>query len=137
MLKVWSKKRREKGAGSVEFALALPVFFLLSVGAIDFGRAIWLDHELDSLARDAARFASVRSRNSALPTSTTEIDGFIRRKALAMFDEHLDINTRWTPSNSPGATVEVTLNYRYEPVLGLLPIGPTTLQGDARMIVSN
>ena len=136
MLKRWGKKRREKGASTVEFALTLPVFFLLTVGSIDFGRAIWLDHQLDSLARDAARFASVRSRNSSRPTSTGEIDTFIRQKSLAMFDEHLDVNTRWTPSNSPGATVEISLAYRCEPVLGLLPIAPTTLQGDARMVVS-
>jgi Flp pilus assembly protein TadG len=136
-MKRWSKKDRQKGAGSVEFALAMPILFLLSVGAVDFGRAIWLDHELDSLARDAARFASVRSVRSDYPTSKSEINNFIRQKSFAMFPDHLEVDTQWMPSNSPGATVAVTLNYRYEPVLGLLPITPTILQGDARMVVSN
>jgi Flp pilus assembly protein TadG len=132
-----SKRSRERGTGVVEFALVVPIFVLLSVGAVDFGRALWLDHELDSIARDAVRYASVRSDDSDVPTSVSDMNRFIRSKTITMFDEHLDINTRWIPSNMPGNAVEVTLAYQYEPILALLPIQTSKLQGTARMIVSN
>jgi len=138
MLKqVNSKRSRERGAGVVEFALMIPVFFLLSVGAIDFGRAMWLDHELDSIARDAVRYASVRSDDSDVPTTSSDMDRFIRNKAITLFDADLDIDTRWIPNNMPGNAVQVTLAYEYEPILALLPLQASTLEGTARMIVSH
>lgn len=52
------------GTAIVEAALALPVFLLLVLGMLDFGRAIYLQNALGSAARDAARFASVDPANA-------------------------------------------------------------------------
>jgi Flp pilus assembly protein TadG len=57
--------RGEHGASLVELALVLPVFALLLVGAIDFGRAIYLSEELVGAAHAAAVYGSQN------PTDTT------------------------------------------------------------------
>lgn len=50
---------RERGQSLVEFALVLPVFFVLSVTLIDVGRAFVDYNTASNSAREAARFASV------------------------------------------------------------------------------
>lgn len=48
-----------RGQTLVEFALILPVFIMLVVGILDFGRAVWATSALASAAREATRYAIV------------------------------------------------------------------------------
>lgn len=50
---------QQRGQSLLEFALVLPIFFLLLFGAIDLGRVIWAQDNLKAAAREAARYASV------------------------------------------------------------------------------
>lgn len=54
-------KREQKGVALVEFALILPFLLLLSIIAIDFGRAIWEYNTLTKSVRDAARYLSIQT----------------------------------------------------------------------------
>src|SRR5262245_37102644 len=56
--------RREKalnrrGAAMVEAAIILPVFLFLSLGMIDLGLAVFRNHAIAEVSRQAARIASV------------------------------------------------------------------------------
>lgn len=53
--------QKQKGVALVEFALVLPFLLLLSVVAIDFGRAIWEYNTLTKSVRDAARYLSIQT----------------------------------------------------------------------------
>jgi len=53
------RPRSDRGQSLVEFALVLPVFVILVVGILDFGRAVWATSALASSAREAARYAIV------------------------------------------------------------------------------
>lgn len=57
--------RGEQGASLVELALLLPLLSLLLVGAIDFGRAFYLEIEIAGAAHAAAMYGSQN------PTDTT------------------------------------------------------------------
>ena len=57
---------RRRGQAVVEFALVLPVFLLLLLGAVEFGRAYLRLHLLTNAAREGARAGS-------LPDSTDTI----------------------------------------------------------------
>lgn len=53
--------RRARGQSLVEFALVLPVFFILLFGLIDMGRFVYMNSTLSQAAREAARVASVEA----------------------------------------------------------------------------
>ena len=53
--------RKQTGVALVEFALVLPFLLLLSVVAIDFGRAIWEYNTLTKSVRNAARYLSIQT----------------------------------------------------------------------------
>jgi Flp pilus assembly protein TadG len=57
--------RGEQGASLVELALVMPLLMLLLVGAIDFGRAFYLEIEIAGAAHAAAMYGSQN------PTDTT------------------------------------------------------------------
>jgi len=50
--------RGERGASLVELAFLLPLFLLLLLGAVDFGRAIYLSMEIAGAAHAAAMYGS-------------------------------------------------------------------------------
>jgi Flp pilus assembly protein TadG len=60
-----SKSRRSRGQALVEFALIVPVMFLLLLIAIDFGRLFFSYIQINNAAREAASFASRAPTNSA------------------------------------------------------------------------
>jgi hypothetical protein len=51
--------RRERGQGLVEFAVVLPVFLMMLLGIVDFGRVVWATNSLTNAATEATRFAIV------------------------------------------------------------------------------
>lgn len=53
------KRREERGAAAVEFALIMPIFLLLLFGIIDFGYMINRSSVINNAARDAVREASL------------------------------------------------------------------------------
>lgn len=63
------KRRKQRGVALIEFALILPFLLLLSITAVEFGRAIWEYNTLTKSVRDAARYLSIQT-----PGSATEIN---------------------------------------------------------------
>ena len=58
--------KREDGVAAVEFALILPVLFLILFGVLEFGR-VWSQYQLfQGAAREGARCASVASTSTCV-----------------------------------------------------------------------
>ena len=51
----------ESGAAAVEFALIMPIRFILIFGIIDMGRLLFTANALTSAVREGARFAAVQT----------------------------------------------------------------------------
>jgi Flp pilus assembly protein TadG len=49
----------------IEYAIVLPVFLMLTLGIVDFSRAVWASNTLAFLARDGARYGSAPSHSTA------------------------------------------------------------------------
>jgi len=128
---------RSRGASVLEFALALPVFFFAVMGTIEFGRGLFAANELNHLAREAVRYAIVRSEQSEMPTNASNVSAFVREISTSLVADDIQITTRWDPANVPGAFVEVSLRYRFEPVLAFLPESLKDLRGYARGVIAN
>jgi Flp pilus assembly protein TadG len=68
-------KGRERGQTLVEFAIVLPMFMVLLMGVLDFGRVVWTTNTLQAAAREAARFAIVHggSATTACPVGPADL----------------------------------------------------------------
>jgi hypothetical protein len=55
------------GQSLVEFVLVFPIFFLILVGMVDVGRAIWANNAIANAAREAARYAIVHGGTASNP----------------------------------------------------------------------
>ncbi len=52
---------RERGTALIEFALVLPLLLVLTVAAVDFGRAFFVKNMLEQSAREGVRLLAVTS----------------------------------------------------------------------------
>lgn len=83
---------RRRGAAAAEFALVLPVFFMIVLGIIELARVFMVVHLLSDAARKGCRTAAVKG------SSTADISGIIS-----------DLLTNESISGS-AATITVTVN---------------------------
>lgn len=58
-------RRSRRGASAVEFAVVAPVFFLVVLGIVEFGRMIMVQQVLTNAAREGARVAVLDSATTA------------------------------------------------------------------------
>lgn len=72
--------RSERGASAVEFAIVLPVLFLVMAGIVDFGRFFFAQIQVTNAAREAARTAVVSP--GAAPVSPAP-DPIVQRAVAA------------------------------------------------------
>jgi len=125
-----------RGATVAEFALLTPVLFLLSIGALELGRAVWAKHALTYVARDAARYASVRSTNSDDPATADKIASRVRSEIVGMDPADVGVEVIWKPGNQPGGSVQVRLAYEFRPATRLLPFSTVQLTSQSEQTIS-
>lgn len=125
------RSQTERGAIAVEFALLLPVFLLLLLGIMEFGRAYNAQVTLTNAARDGARVMAIT--NSATQARTAATD------AASTLSPGL-VTSDFTPA--PGAcptgtagathaTTTFTIKYQLSTLTGIA--GPFTLTGRGTM----
>ncbi len=66
---------RRLGAATVEMAIVLPIFFMVVMGIVEFGRAMMVGQLITNAARFGARESSVDGATNA--TVTTAIKAFV------------------------------------------------------------
>lgn len=87
MLPKLSRDRR-RGAAAVEFAIVAPVFFLVVLGIVEFGRMVMVQQVITNAAREGARIAVL---DSATPGRVTA-----------------RVNSYLAAANLPAATIVLT-----------------------------
>ena len=110
---------RSRGQALVEFAIVLPVFFLLVAGMFDFGLGIYSDLTLVNAAREGARLGVID------PGNTSAIEARVRAMSGGLDDGKLRVTVACErPSGSsftsctspmwlPGDATKVTVDYKY------------------------
>lgn len=79
-MKFNTKKTRDadrKGAALVEMALVLPIFFAVTLGIVEFGRAMMVGQMVTNAAREGARVAVLDGSTNAAVTQ--EIRDFLQQ----------------------------------------------------------
>ncbi len=121
--------RDRRGVAALEFALIAPALFLLTVGIIDVGRMMWMASTLEHVAREGARYATAHGAQSALPTSTAEVQAFVVDRAIGINPANLSVSVEWSPNSNPGSVVTITVGYQYNSLLvGFITRDPINFQ---------
>jgi Flp pilus assembly protein TadG len=107
--KPWS----EQGQDAAEFALILPILFLILMGMFDMGRAVYYTSTLNSAAREGARYASVH------PTDTAGIEAAVDYIAVGIAPDDLTITTTLAPGGAYDV-VQVAVTYNMPIVTPLI-----------------
>jgi Flp pilus assembly protein TadG len=118
-----TKRRRDKGAAAVEFALILPVLLLLVGGVVDFGLLYYNQIVLSNAARDGSRL--IAANPTANPGWTQAYIQTRISNSAAPFGVNSSA-TAWTCTSGSSVTVTVTRNPAFKwTMLGMVP-GITT-----------
>jgi Flp pilus assembly protein TadG len=131
--------RPRTGATLVEFAVVSPVLFLLLLGLVIGGLGIFRYQEVAWLAREGARYASVRGyqyqqvTHQTAATSQDVYNNAILPNTIALDTTKLSSSVTWNPDNHQGSWVTVTVNYQWVPEAFL---GGITLSSTSSMMVS-
>jgi Flp pilus assembly protein TadG len=102
----------ERGAAAVEFALVVPLLLTLLLGVIEFGHYFNVQISATHAAREAARTMSITGN-----WVKAEDAG---RKASPTLKQPLMSLARNPLSCSPGATVSVTVTYKFDSYTGIV-----------------
>lgn len=128
-----------RGAAFVEFGLLAPIFFIVIIGMVDFGRMMWLSNTVEHAATEGARYAAVRGSNKATVATTQTITDYVEGQAELIPPGDMNIAVSWTPANNnnPGSSVTVQITYNFEYLLvGFLGFDPVDLEGTSTMVVN-
>ena len=130
------RMRSERGATVAELAIVMPLFLLLTLGAFELGRGVWVKHTLTHIAREGARYAAVRSDDSDDPVTEDMIADRVKSEAVGIDTDGLSVETTWDPANVVGGTVRVEVSYDFEPATPLLPFDSIALGSNSRRIIA-
>ncbi|HOK47986.1 MAG TPA: pilus assembly protein [Bryobacteraceae bacterium] len=73
---------RRRGNVTIEFALSFALLFSVLGGVFQFGYSFYIYNALETVVRDAARYASLRAYNSPSSTPSSEFLTAVRNMAV-------------------------------------------------------
>lgn len=104
-------RRERRGASAVEFAIVAPLFFLLVIGLIEFGRALMVQQVLTNASRVGARKAI------ALNVTTTQVIDATVEYAEGVSVDGVNVVVNPSPAAAKtGEPITVTVSVPYENV---------------------
>lgn len=103
--KSFVRQSSRRGAAVLEMALVLPIFFMVVLGIVEFGRAMMVGQMVTNAAREATRLAIVDgSTNSAVETWVEEF--LTSAVGVTAADVTVDITVTAAPGNDdPGGEI--------------------------------
>ena len=120
----------------VEGAIVMLVFLVMLLGLMDFGRMVWSYTMISNGAREATRYAIVRGQSSGHAASADDITNYIKREAVGLDPGAITVNTTWSPDNNTGSTVQIQVQYAFQPIVPYMPSGPLSFSTTSRMLIS-
>lgn len=123
-------RRKRRGAAAVEFAIVAPVFVLMILGMIEFGRAIMVQQVLTNAAREGARVAVLDGSTSTGINST--INSYLQSAGIT--GATIDLNPDEPATAGYGQPVTVKISIPFSNV-SWLP-APWFLSGQQLMAIS-
>jgi Flp pilus assembly protein TadG len=125
------RQSERRAAAVAEFAIVAPVFFLLVVGFLEFGRALMVQQVLVNAARVGARQASTTG------ATLTEVQSAVEDYAAGVAVPGVDVDVSPDPGTAaPGTTITVTTSVVFSEVSWMPSpwlLGDATLRSSSQM----
>jgi Flp pilus assembly protein TadG len=130
--------REARGQTMVEFAMVVSVFLLLLFGIMQMALTIYNYNTVCSAAREAVRYAIVRSPTSANPATTAQIQQIAINTAVGLNTSQLTITVSWpADANLPSQSdARVKVSYQYQLQIPFFAPVTMTLASTSQMLVS-
>ena len=128
-----------RGASVVECAVVYPATFLFVLGLAIGALGVFRYQEVAALAREGARYASVRGyaysmATGNMPATASDVyKNAILPNAVGLDTSQLTYSVTWNPDNMQGSYVSVRVNYHWLPEAFL---GGVTLSSTSSVQVS-
>lgn len=127
--------RRERGGTFVEMAFIITPVLLLLFGAMTFSYAVFAYNNVNWIAREASRWASVRGSSSGRAASIQNIQDFARTRAAGLRSSHLNVAASFSPDNSPGSAVSVQVSYPVTPLVASIFFDALVVRGTSIAVI--
>jgi Flp pilus assembly protein TadG len=101
------------GQALIEMALVLPAFFLLLFGLFTFSIILFGYVNATFACQLGARYASLHSSTSIAPCSSSSITTLVTPYLWAAAQNQVTVATNWSPGNTVGSTVSVSVTIVY------------------------
>jgi Flp pilus assembly protein TadG len=121
---------KSSGQTLMEFVITLPLFLLLVLAVIDFGRLALTYASLANATREGARYAVVHLNDN------NGVENVVRTRAVGLNSAGINVVTNWNVNvNSPEtAVVTVTATYGYN---WIMPFSNTPLAFTSKMFMED
>ena len=119
-----------RGTALVEFAVVLPLLFMLVFGIVEVGRAVTVQQIIVNGAREGARAAVMPKATDSEVHST--IDGYLTTAGITGFSRQISPSLSGAGSNVP-ITVTITVPYNN---ISWLPVGSLAWFGGSSLSAS-
>jgi len=124
--------RKRRGAAVVEFAIVAPIFFLMVLGIIEFGRMVMVQQVITNASREGARIAILDDTTAGDVRAT--VDNYLTNATVTGAEVTIDPDP---PSDAGyGEPVSVTVSVPFDQVSWLpspMFLGGTTLTASTVM----
>ena len=109
------RKWNERGSAVMEAALVLPVFCILLVGVLEFGRVLMIQQSLTNAAREAGRVAAISLDDTKALSSADQIaKNFLSRTGINL--QRITVQPIFATVSGTSA-VQVEIHYSYDSLL--------------------
>lgn len=128
------KNPGERGTALIEFTLVLPLLLVLTVAAVDFGRAFFVKNMLHQAAREGVRMMAVAAPPDSVEARARLVAG-ASGIPLTVVDQTNDC-----ASNVVSINVAADFNWSFPGVFNLFGanfVNPTVLAAEATMYFDN
>ncbi len=141
--------RGEGGQALVEFSFVAIAFFILVLGTIDVGRAVWNYNTLAQATREGTRYAIVHGSLSTdpsgpgssyytPPSTDTKVTQTVKQFGSGLDQSQLTVQAQWLDGdNQDGSHVKVTSNYTFQPFVNFLGIVSFSMGSSSTMTITN
>lgn len=126
------KRRTERGASAVEFALVVPLLLLILGGVFNFGLAFSQKLALDNAVRETARMAAVNTGRTPAELQTAGVTTF-NNSSIARQGQNAVLAVGSCDDTAFGTPVVATGRFRSNFMFPwLIPGLPTSIQWESR-----
>jgi len=102
---------RQRGSAMVEYALVIPIYLCLLVGAVNGALLMYLWNSTAYAARAATRYASVHGSTATYTCTSTDLQNLVYNSAPGL--RKATVTITWTPNKSPGSSVNVNVKLTF------------------------